>query len=285
MVSWVLARKHSPGTGYIRDVEEAEQAKDERPQGSKDTKDPKSEEGQVTTDPASLPVITVQSCLIKARSILEQEIGKMGEGGEPIREAQQNIDKALKLYEAPLARRLSRVWSVLFYIGLAGLVQIFFIEIYCRWHGASFLSLDLYSAANIALLSTMTFVGGATTMSVAAEVLMWSSLGVWAQGAYEMANTFLKQDPHFPFDVGNYIGRMVRNTSVAAVVVIILRLTKFSVFGVSLDSTSPLAFDATIGLSFMLGFFGEDAYRIISSLRDRLVEGVVGKKESSVTNG
>jgi hypothetical protein len=68
-----------------------------------------------------------------------------------------------------------------------------------------------------------------------------------------------------------YVGTMMRTTSIAAIIVIILRLTKFSIFGVSLDETSPLAFDATIGVSFLLGFFGNDSYKLLSKARQALL--------------
>jgi hypothetical protein len=158
---------------------------------------------------------------------------------------------------------------------MAGFAEIVFIEFYCRWHGSYFISLNLYDPVNVAVLSRINFVNGPTTMSIAAEVLMWSSLGVWARGSYDMAQELMKREARYAYDIGNYIGTMVRNTSVAAIIVIILRLTKFSIFGVALDETSPLAFDATVGLSFLLGFFGDDAYRILTHLKDRLVKGVV----------
>ncbi len=186
-------------------------------------------------------------------------------------EYRNNLQKALNAYQ--LSPKLSWIyqWSLLFFLLLIGITEAFFIHLYCLWHGANFLSLGLYNQTNINVLSKIGFVNGATTMSIAAEVLMWSSLGAWAQKSFE--NTILMRKRQFKFvdDGLGYIGNMMRTTSIAAIIVIILRLTKFSIFGVSLDEVNPLAFDATIGLSFLLGFFGNDSYKLLSNARQALL--------------
>jgi hypothetical protein len=217
---------------------------------------------------------TLRNYLVKTKDVVEIAIQRGGENTELLKDASAYIDKALNLNITPTKTGLFRRWTVLMYIVMAGLAEVFFIQLYCWWHGAEFISLNLYSPANIAKLSALTFVNGPTTMSVAAEVLMWSSLGVWAQASYNIARDFVSKKTNYPLDIASYIGTMARNTSIAAIVVIILRLSKFSVFGVSLDAASPLAFDATIGISFLLGFFGDDAYRIICHFRDKVVRGV-----------
>ncbi len=224
------------------------------------------------------PALTPHEHLTKAHNVLVDAI-QHGEGNiNAMQTAQTHIDEALALSKVSRLVRLSRRWGILIYIVMAGLAEVFFIELYCRWHGAYFISLDLYNPINIGILSNINFVNGPTTMSVAAEVLMWSSLGVWAKGTYDMARHYVAREMRYALDIGSYTGTMVRNTSVAAIVVIILRLTKFSIFGVALDTSSPLAFDATVGISFLLGFFGDDAYRILASFKDRIVKSI-GAKE------
>jgi hypothetical protein len=214
--------------------------------------------------------------------------------GDPVSEAFEQLGRAIQ--EEPLARervlaarahleyalaaqregrfeQLLAYWAPLFYIVMTGIAQIAFIEMYCRWHGAWFLfpnPLNLYDPENVAKLANMDFVayvnGVPTTMSVAAEVLMWSSLGVWAQRLFGMSRRYRQRRPDLPHDIATYIGILARNTSIAATVIIILRLSDFSVFGVSLDR-----FDATVGTAFLLGFFGEDTYRLLCKLRDTLL--------------
>lgn len=175
-------------------------------------------------------------------------------------------------------------WAPLIYIVMTGLAQIMFIEMYCRWHGAYFISLPnplgFYDPANIDTLANLNFIkvvdGVPTTMSIAAEVMAWSSVGVWAQRMYSMARRYRRQVPDFPYDVAVYIGMLARNTSIAATIIIILRLTKFSIFEVSLDR-----FDATVGLSFVLGFFGSDAYLFLCRIRDKILNGTL--KEDAAT--
>jgi hypothetical protein len=182
-----------------------------------------------------------------------------------------NLQKALDAYQISSKQLWLYQWSLLFLLVLTGGAEAIFIHLYSLWHGANFISLSLYTQNNIDTLAKIGFVGGATTMSVAAEVLMWSSLGTWAQQSFEHASLMQKRLFKFVDDGLGYVGTMMRTTSIAAIIVIILRLTKFSIFGVSLDETSPLAFDATIGVSFLLGFFGNDSYKLLSKARQALL--------------
>jgi hypothetical protein len=198
---------------------------------------------------------------------------------EELTAAREAFSMALASYRLTPKMIWTYQWSLLFSLVLTGLIQVFFIEIYCRWHGSYFISLDLYNPVNVGILSKISFVNGATTMSVTAEVMMWSSLGVWAQQSYVNTMAMVQRKFRFVDDSLSYAGIMMRTCSIAAIVVIVLRLTKFAVFGVSLDESSPLAFDATIGLSFLLGFFGNDAYRILAHFKDKLLKNVTSDKD------
>jgi hypothetical protein len=180
------------------------------------------------------------------------------------------VQRAINTYQLTPKLLWLYQWSLVLLLVLTSLTEALFIQLYCLWHGANFFTLSLYDPRNVDTLSRIGFVNGATTMSVAAEVMMWSSLGIWAQQSYRNIFAMLNHKFRFVHDSLGFTGIMMRNTSVAAIIVIILRLTKFSLFGVSLDETSPLAFDATIGLSFLLGFFGKDSYTLLSKLKKSL---------------
>lgn len=218
--------------------------------------------------------LDLQHSVKLARSSLKAETEKRL---QDLAQIQNSINQALREYQWNPWQLWLYQWSLVTLLVITGVVQAVFIEFYCRWHGSYFISLDLYNPINVGVLSQIGFVGGATTMSVAAEVLTWSSLGVWANQSYVNTMKMLRRTFRFADDGPRYMGVMMRNTSIAAIIVILLRLSKFSIFGVSLDPTNPLAFDFTVGLSFLLGFFGDDAYRILSNFRDRVVEGA-GKK-------
>jgi hypothetical protein len=162
---------------------------------------------------------------------------------------------------------LIQTWGALAYIAATTASEVFFIELYCRWHGARFLTLDLYSPQNVTALTKIGFVGGLppSPMSMIAEVLMWSSLGVWAARAFTMTTRYEGKRINPPHDVADYVGTLIRDTSVAAVIITLLNISKFQVFGKSVDD-----FASTAGLSFLLGFFGNDAYRLICVLRDKV---------------
>jgi hypothetical protein len=204
---------------------------------------------------------------------VEKDIAEKAEKNEPhayLLRHRDDIQKAINTYQLTPRLLWLYQWSLVFLLVLTSLTELVFIQFYCLWHGANFISLSLYDPRNVEALSKIGFVNGATTMSVAAEVMMWSSLGIWAQQSFLNISDMIKHRFRFVDDSLGYTATMMRNTSVAAIIVIILRLTKFSLFEVSLDETSPLAFDATIGLSFLLGFFGKDSYSLLSKLKDSL---------------
>lgn len=168
--------------------------------------------------------------------------------------------------------RLER-WMPLFYIALTTGAEVGFIECYCHWHGAQFLlpnPLDLYSAANIAKLSQIDFVGKPSVMSLTAEILMWSSLGVWSKRISDMADRYRAHPPDLPYDLAVYIGLLGCRTSIAAAVMIVLKLSGFKIFNMSLDN-----FDVAVGLAFILGYFGEHTERLLGRIREQLF----GKKD------
>ncbi len=189
-----------------------------------------------------------------------------------LQKVRETINAAIAFYRLTPKLVWTYQWSLLILLIMTGAVEVFFIELYARWHGAYFLSFDLYNPLNIDILSKITFVNGPTTMGIAAEVLMWSSLGVWAQQSYANTVAMVQRKFRFVDDGLSYMGNMMRTCSIAAIVVIVLRLSKFSIFGVSLEATSPNSFDATIGLSFLLGFFGNDAYRILTNIKNRILK-------------
>lgn len=108
-------------------------------------------------------------------------------------------------------------------------------------------------------------------MDIIAEVLVWSSLGVWAKHTFDTPKLYKNQKPDFVHDIGDYIGKMIRNVTVASIIVILFRLSKISIFEVSLNDDNPFLFDAVVGISFILGVFGDDAYEILTGIKDRIV--------------
>lgn len=216
--------------------------------------------------PAILPHDAI-FCLEEARTLLERVESTVP---PPVRRAHQLINHALHLAQSPAS--LFQSWAALIYIGLITLAELGFIYLYCRWHGITLSLLhpfQIYSPENIRLLSQINFVAFLpddlkmpTTMSFVAEVLMWSSVGVWGHRIYSMGVRYEHRRANFPFDVANYIGILARNTSIAAIILMLLHLSKFEVFGVSLER-----FEVTAGLAFLLGFFGDDSVRFLNKLR------------------
>ena len=192
---------------------------------------------------------------------------------------QLNLELALPAHtttEEPAPQPMLKLvtWLPLLYIMAITTAELVFIECYCHWHGAQFLlpnPFNLYSADNIVKLSKISFVGGSpvSTMDFTAEILMWASLGVWAQRISGMVARYQKQVPNPPHDLAEYIGILGCHTSIAAALMVVLKLSGFKVFGISLDS-----FEATAGTAFILGYFGKQTEYLLIRLRDQ----VFGKK-------
>ena len=192
---------------------------------------------------------------------------------------QMNLELALpapSTREEPVPQSMGKfvAWLPLLYILAITSAEMVFIQCYCHWHGAQFLlpnPFNLYSADNIAKLSKITFVGGspASHLDFTAEILMWASLGVWAQRISGMVARYQKQVPNPPHDLTEYIGILGCHTSIAAAFMIVLKLSGFKVFGISLDS-----FEATAGTAFILGYFGKHTDSLLNRIRDQ----VFGKK-------
>lgn len=214
----------------------------------------------------------------RASALITSDIEERIENLEQIR---TSIDTALLEYQWTPGQLWLYQWSLVFLLVITGIIEGIFVYLYIQWHGVYISSFfDIYKPESIGLLSQINFVGGPTTLSIAAEVLVWSSLGVWAQQAYINSIKMLRRQFRFADDGPKYMGIMMRNTSVAAIIVILLKLAKFSLFGVSLEAGNPLAFDFTIGISFLLGFFGDDSAKILSGFRDRIVKGTSHKDEA-----
>jgi hypothetical protein len=119
---------------------------------------------------------------------------------------------------------------------VTGAAEAVFVELYCHWHNAQFLFPDprlLYSADNIARLAHIDFVARSgpnptdppTVMSMAAEILMWSSLGIWAQRISGMVKRYEETQPNPAHDLATYIGLLGCQTGVVAGVLILLNTT------------------------------------------------------------
>ena len=188
----------------------------------------------------------------------------------------QRLLHALETYQWTTAQIWLYQWSMVFLAVIMTLFEATAVIVYARWHGVNLLSADFYSASQITALSNMNFVNGPVTMSIIAEILMWSSLGVWASYSYQYGRLMVERKFRFADHGPMYIAHLTRNTGVVAAVILLLRLSQFSIFGISIADSSPLGFDSTIGLAFLLGFFGDDATQLLLAIKN-LIMGQVEK--------
>jgi hypothetical protein len=193
---------------------------------------------------------------------------------------QLNLGLALPAHstaaEEPIPQQIQKSisWLPLIYMMAITGTEMVFIECYCHWHGAQFLlpnPFNLYSPDNIDRLSKITFVGGSpvSTMAFTAEILMWASLGVWSQRMSGMTVRYQQRIPNPAFDLTEYIGILGCHISITAALMVVLKLSGFTIFGLSLDS-----FQATAGTAFILGYFGKQTEYLLTRIRDQ----VFGKK-------
>lgn len=211
---------------------------------------------------------TVQGLLTKVLDQLTQFRDANRFEPESLGETIGHINRALAISQSSMVSKVMRRWAALLYIALTGLAEVFFIELYCRWHGAVFISPNLFSPENIQILTNIDFVGGPTPMSITAEVLMWSSLGVWAQRVFGMVRRYTSSEPNLPIDMATYIGLLGRNVTIAAIVVIVLVLADFSIFNISIKT-----FETVIAIAFVLGVFGDETFAFLEGIRGQILPG------------
>jgi hypothetical protein len=84
-----------------------------------------------------------------------------------------------------------------------------------------------------------------------------------------MADRYRAHPPDLPYDLAVYIGLLGCRTSIAAAVMIVLKLSGFKIFNISLEN-----FEATVGIAFILRYFGEHTERLLGRIREQ----VFGKK-------
>jgi hypothetical protein len=236
----------------------------------------------------SIPVPVVPSVTIEARLDAARDcLAKVQPDSDYPKEAIRLIDESLALLRGKRWRRWAHSCDIglqycgpMLYLAMITAVEVIFIELYCRWHGARFLSLHLYDDANISKLAGIDFVGmqsgsSPPTMSIVAEVLMWSSLGIWAFRAFTMLARYKNERINPPHDITDYASVLIRNTSIAAVIITLLALARFQVFDQSVEN-----FQAVAGLAFILGFFGDQAYGILNTIAQK-VFAMMGSQDPS----
>lgn len=219
----------------------------------------------------------VYNYILKAHKILSKICTQDSKDEKLLKKCNIELINASKICENSFTINWFQKWGKIIYLVIISTVEAIFIHFYCVWHGAKLLSLELYSPENINILKNIGFVGvtlnqngvlsPAPTMSIAAEVLMWSSIGFWAHRSYTLITRYKGKILNPAHDITNFAGLMIRNTSCAAIIMIILNVSKFSIFGVSIDKS----FEVTAGLSFLLGFFGDITYTILSYYRDKFL--------------
>ncbi len=129
--------------------------------------------------------------------------------------------------------------------------------------------LTLHGVTNMETLAKIDFIGGGSPIGVVIKVLYWSAIGVIARHAYVLGRTLTAG--RFDF-VRCLVEGLINLLSVPIMVVVIvffLRITKLSIGTLEL-TLEQADVKLIIALSVLLGFFGEDARRMIAGLRDRV---------------
>jgi|GEM_PF-4525718 hypothetical protein len=134
----------------------------------------------------------------------------------------------------------------------------------------TFVYLKLHGVSDLETLARIDFIGGGSPIGVVIKVLYWSTIGALAKQAFAMRQDLAAG--RFSF-MGNLVENLINLLSVPVIAVAIvsfLRITKLSIG--SLELTLEQAdVKLIILLSILLGFFGEDARRYLTGIRERVM--------------
>jgi hypothetical protein len=110
-------------------------------------------------------------------------------------------------------------------------------------------------------------------LSLNLEIVMWSIFAVAIRTVYRI-NVAIR---HKRFDFTEYLvrweGDMMMAAGLAEVVILFLRITRFSLGNASL-TLAEANYETIAALAFILGFYNEDARRLLGGFRARIVDTV-----------
>jgi hypothetical protein len=118
------------------------------------------------------------------------------------------------------------------------------------------------------------FVGGVRNpASIIIEVFIWSLVGVNSALAYSSGRDIIRKRFRFLRYLTLWISTVVFAQGVAVAVILSLQVISLNIGGIEITLANA-SIETIIAISFILGFYHNDARRLLGSLRGRIVTGM-----------
>ena len=165
--------------------------------------------------------------------------------------------------------------GVLFLIAL-GLTMIISMILYAAAHGINYFQIYL----NPKLVFTVDFIGGGrNAYSIGFEAALWAFLGVSCRIAYIALKAM--QDGKFRFlrFVAIWFGTIGFAWGVSVALILSLSVVTVSI-GTTEITLANASIETLIAISFIIGFYNEQALVMLERVRDKFTAGIDGQSDS-----
>ncbi|MDE3088404.1 MAG: hypothetical protein KGJ80_03315 [Chloroflexota bacterium] len=134
----------------------------------------------------------------------------------------------------------------------------------------TFVYLKLHGVTDVETLARIDFIGGGSPIGVVIKVLYWSAIGVIARDAYAIGRTLNAGRFDLMRNLVAGLTNLLSVPIVSVAIIFFLRITKLSIGSVEL-TLEQADVKLIVFLSILLGFFGEDARRYLTGIRERVM--------------
>jgi hypothetical protein len=204
--------------------------------------------------------------------------GEIAPCGSSIQEqglqTQDKKEELNKTKTSPAVFPLNAVDNRYYFKGVSFLLLLIFTYFiislsYLHLHGCNIMKLFQGS-----ILPSFNFIGGSSNaLSIGIEAEAWSLFGVICQMAYISGRAILNKEFIFIRYLIIWISSSLYSWGVTVAVIFTLNIITLSISGIDITlKNAPI--ETIIALSFILGFFSDEAHKLLRGLRDKIATGL-----------
>lgn len=178
----------------------------------------------------------------------------------------QSIDASFRYYLAGLG-----------FIGLLILSFIVIVVTYLSFHSIDFVNMFKGQVT----LVEFGFIGGSPNpFSIGIEIIAWSTFGVNCQMAYLAGRAVMRGQFGFLKYLIRWISTSLFAWGIAVAVIFSLQVVSLKVSGIEI-TLADASIETIIAISFVLGYFNEEARKLLGNLRGKIAVGLEDERTQS----
>jgi hypothetical protein len=167
-------------------------------------------------------------------------------------------------------------WKSLCFVVSLGVTAFLFLLIYMRVHGIN--AVEAFNDPNYVWI--FDFVGGSRNpASIGFEIGIWTFLGVTCKVAYTSTKTILRRQFDWLKYLIGWIGAGLYAWGIAVAVIFSLQVITLNIGGVEI-TLANISIEGIIAISFVLGFYNDEARRLLDNIRGQIVQGMSKTEEN-----